>query len=100
MEEYSNWLLNDSISSHFNAFKDGFDLVMGQNHLADLFLPGELEMMVCGSNVSFKTWEGAERGSCRQDVRYTCYYTYWIDKIRKIQTTVFAALAGTQTHSN
>ena len=53
MEEYSNWLLNDSISSHFNAFKEGFDLVMGQNCLADLFQPDELEMMVCGSNVSW-----------------------------------------------
>lgn len=52
MEEYSDWLLNKSIASHFNAFKEGFDLVMGQNFLADLFRPEELEMMVCGSNVS------------------------------------------------
>ena len=52
MDEYSDWLLNSSIASHFDAFKDGFDLVMGHNCLADLFLPEELEMMVCGSNVS------------------------------------------------
>ena len=53
MEEYSNWLLNGSIAAHFVAFKDGFDLVMGNNFLADLFRPEELEMMVCGSNVSW-----------------------------------------------
>ena len=52
VEEYSDWLLNKSIASHFNAFKEGFDLVMGQNFLADMFRPEELEMMVCGSNVS------------------------------------------------
>ena len=64
VEEYSNWLLNDSISSHFNAFKEGFDLVMGQNCLADLFQPDELEMMVCGSDVSSSEGEG-RREHCR-----------------------------------
>lgn len=54
VEEYSDWLLNKSIASHFNAFKEGFDLVMGQNFLADMFRPEELEMMVCGSNVSIR----------------------------------------------
>ena len=63
MEEYSNWLLNDSISSHFNAFKEGFDLVMGQNCLADLFQPDELEMMICGSNVS----RSCSRGRLRKE---------------------------------
>ena len=51
-EEYCDWLLNESIAGHFDAFKEGFDLVMGNNFLADLFQPEELEMMVCGSNVS------------------------------------------------
>ena len=52
VDEYSDWLLNTSIASHFNAFKEGFDLVMGNIFLADMFRPEELEMMVCGSNVS------------------------------------------------
>ena len=52
MDEYTDWLLNKSIASHFDAFKTGFDLAMGQSNLADLFRPEELEMMVCGSNVS------------------------------------------------
>ena len=52
VDEYTDWLLNKSIASQFDAFKDGFDLVMGQSFLADLFRPEELELMVCGSNVS------------------------------------------------
>ena len=48
---YTNWLLNESIESSFTAFKRGFDLVMGTNYLADLFIAEEVEMLICGSQV-------------------------------------------------
>ena len=61
VREYTDWLLSKSISSHFTAFKEGFDLVMGHTHLADLFHPEELEMMICGSNVSYRRGGGGGR---------------------------------------
>ena len=51
---YTDWLLNASIAKNFDAFKKGFDLVMSQVPLADLFTAEEIELLVCGSNVSFK----------------------------------------------
>ena len=47
-----DWLLNSSIEKSFTAFKSGFDIVMGESHLADLFTAEEVELLVCGSNVS------------------------------------------------
>ena len=61
---YTDWLLNSSIAKNFNAFKRGFDLVMSQVPLADLFTAEEVELLVCGSNVS---WKG--RGRDRRNVR-------------------------------
>ena len=49
---YTDWLLNSSIAKNFDAFKRGFDLVMSQVPLADLFMAEEIELLVCGSNVS------------------------------------------------
>lgn len=49
---YTDWLLNSSIAKNFDAFKKGFDLVMSQVPLADLFTAEEVELLVCGSNVS------------------------------------------------
>lgn len=49
---YKDWLLNKSIAKQFDAFKKGFDLVMKDKHLADLFTAEEVEMLVCGSKVS------------------------------------------------
>ena len=78
VDEYTEWLLNKSIASHFDAFKTGFDLAMGQSNLADLFRPEELEMMVCGSNVSsgLSQW-GNKAGSQynAQSLLYTCTCT-------------------------
>ena len=53
MDLYTDWLLNSSIAKNFDAFKRGFDLVMSQVSLADLFTAEEVELLVCGSNVSF-----------------------------------------------
>jgi ubiquitin-protein ligase E3 A len=49
---YTNWLLVESISKQFGAFKNGFDLVMKDKNLADLFSAEELELLICGSRVS------------------------------------------------
>ena len=50
---YTEWLLNESISMSFNAFKRGFDLVMSHTFLADLFTAEEVEMLICGCHVSY-----------------------------------------------
>ena len=52
MDLYADWLLNKSIEKSFDAFKRGFDLVLGQSCLADLFTAEEVELLICGSNVS------------------------------------------------
>ena len=52
MNLYTDWLLNSSIAENFDAFKKGFDLVMNQAQLADLFVAEEVELLICGSNVS------------------------------------------------
>jgi len=52
-EEYVNlyvkWLLHDSISRQFNAFKKGFMKVCGGPALR-LFRPEELHLMICGTD--------------------------------------------------
>lgn len=52
MDLYTDWLLNTSIAKQFDAFKNGFDLVMRDRSLADLFTAEEVELLVCGSKVS------------------------------------------------
>ena len=51
MKLYTDWLLNKSIAKQFNAFKKGFDLVMGESNLADLFTAREVELLICGDQV-------------------------------------------------
>ena len=51
VELYTDWLLNRSIATNFDAFRQGFELVMDQSFLADLFTAEEVELLVCGSNV-------------------------------------------------
>lgn len=51
---YLDWLLNKSIAKQFNAFKKGFDLVMGESNLADLFTAREVELLICGDQVNSK----------------------------------------------
>ena len=43
----------DSIAKQFDAFKSGFDIVMGDRNLADLFTAEEVELLICGSKVSY-----------------------------------------------
>ena len=49
---YADWLLNKSIEVQFNEFKKGFDIVMGESNMADLFTAEELELLICGSKVT------------------------------------------------
>jgi len=49
---YTDWLLNRSIETQFKAFKKGFDLVIHDTSLVELFRPEEVELLVCGSKVS------------------------------------------------
>lgn len=49
---YTDWLLSKSIEVQFKAFKKGFDLVIGDTSLVELFRPEEVELLVCGSKVS------------------------------------------------
>jgi len=49
---YTDWLLNKSIETQFKAFKKGFDLVIHDTSLVELFRPEEVELLVCGSKVS------------------------------------------------
>lgn len=51
VELYSDWLLNKSVEKQFTEFKKGFDVVMGDSNLADLFTATEVELLVCGSKV-------------------------------------------------
>ena len=39
------------MADQFDAFKKGFDQVMGDSNLADLFTAEEIELLVCGSKV-------------------------------------------------
>ena len=50
---YVDWLLNKSIANQFDAFKKGFDLMMGESGLADFFTADEVELLVCGC----KEWD-------------------------------------------
>lgn len=46
---YTKWLLNGSIEKQFSAFRKGFYKVAESSLLAKLFLPEELEEVICGS---------------------------------------------------
>ena len=51
---YTDWLLSKSIEVQFKAFKKGFDVVIHDTNLVELFRPEEVELLVCGSKVSYK----------------------------------------------
>ena len=48
---YADFLLNKNVESQFAAFKKGFMMVTEDSPLHQLFRPGELEELVCGSQV-------------------------------------------------
>ncbi|UPQ97120.1 chromosome condensation regulation protein [Chloropicon primus] len=67
VELYTNFLLEESIASQFNAFSQGFHQVCGGPALA-LFRPEELELLVCGQpSLDF----GALELSTHYDAGYT-----------------------------
>jgi len=45
---YADFLLNQSVQAQFSAFRDGFFKVVNQSLLRRLFLPEEVESLVCG----------------------------------------------------
>jgi hypothetical protein len=49
---YADFLLNTSVASQFHAFRRGFCLVTDESPLRLLFMPEEVEQLVCGSRVS------------------------------------------------
>lgn len=51
---YADYLLNTSIDKKFRAFRRGFQMVTDESPLHLLFRPEEVELLVCGSKVSFK----------------------------------------------
>ena len=46
---YVKWILVDSISLQWEAFKKGVNIIMGGSSLGDLFTPEELELLVVGT---------------------------------------------------
>lgn len=57
---FTKWLLNDSVEKQFTAFRKGFYRVVQSNLLQKMFLPEELEEVICGSPVlDFKELEKA-----------------------------------------
>ncbi|KAK3734289.1 hypothetical protein QZH41_015133 [Actinostola sp. cb2023] len=57
---YADFILNRSIEKQFNAFKTGFDLVVGDSPLKTFFRPDEVELLVCGSKeLDFEALESA-----------------------------------------
>lgn len=52
VDMYADFLLNTSVASQFQAFRRGFCLVTDESPLRLLFMPEEVEQLVCGSRVS------------------------------------------------
>lgn len=53
VESYADFLLNQSIDKQFRAFRRGFQMVTDESPLHLLFRPEEIELLVCGSKVTF-----------------------------------------------
>jgi ubiquitin-protein ligase E3 A len=50
---YTDFILNKSIEDKFQAFRRGFLNVTRTSPLSKWYLPEELEILICGSKVSF-----------------------------------------------
>jgi ubiquitin-protein ligase E3 A len=46
---YADYLLNESVKTQFDAFKRGFKLVTSDSLLYKMFVPDELEQLICGT---------------------------------------------------
>lgn len=53
MDLYADFLLNKSVEKQFRAFRRGFQMVTDESPLELLFRPEEIELLVCGSKVSY-----------------------------------------------
>ncbi|CAI5758884.1 unnamed protein product [Candida verbasci] len=49
LEKYINFFMKDGIKTQIEAFKSGFNAVIGGNALS-LFAPNEIELLLCGSS--------------------------------------------------
>ena len=65
---YARYLLVDSVSAQWAAFKRGFDLVCTGGRAMNLFVWQELELLICGS--ALLDFQALERGA-RYDSRYS-----------------------------
>lgn len=49
---YADFLLNKAVEKQFRAFYKGFQMVVDESPLEQLFRPEEIELLICGSKVS------------------------------------------------
>eukprot|EP00927_Polykrikos_kofoidii_P061396 TRINITY_DN56231_c0_g1_i1.p1 TRINITY_DN56231_c0_g1~~TRINITY_DN56231_c0_g1_i1.p1 ORF type:complete len:782 (-),score=165.34 TRINITY_DN56231_c0_g1_i1:203-2548(-) len=49
VQRYCDWIFNTSVERQFGAFRRGFDKCVGDTLFRQLFLPEELELVICGS---------------------------------------------------
>ena len=74
---YVNWILTDSISAQFEAFKAGFNRVMGGTTIA-LLRPEELELLVCGTpHLNFHELESVARYEGGFDAKHPIVRAFW-----------------------
>jgi ubiquitin-protein ligase E3 A len=59
---FVEWKLEKSIHKQFDAFKQGFKMVLSDENIMKLFRPEELELMICGSpDLDFDALERATK---------------------------------------
>ncbi|XP_048526235.1 ubiquitin-protein ligase E3A isoform X2 [Dendroctonus ponderosae] len=60
VELYADFLLNKSVEKQFKAFYKGFQMVVDESPLEQLFRPEEIELLICGSkNFDFDELENS-----------------------------------------
>lgn len=70
---YADFVLNKGIEESFNAFRRGFMKMIMNSPLYKWYLPEELEILLCGSNVM--DWESLE-SSTTYDSGFDAHLTY------------------------
>ncbi len=50
---YAEYMLNKSVEKQFKAFRRGFHMVTNESPLKYLFQSEEIELLICGSRVSW-----------------------------------------------
>ncbi|KAL1508843.1 hypothetical protein ABEB36_003674 [Hypothenemus hampei] len=60
VDMYADFLLNESVEKQFRAFYKGFQMVVDESPLEQLFRPEEIELLICGSkNFDFDELENS-----------------------------------------